>query len=133
MIFFGRDFPFAYVHYVYIHHGYERFNSVCIPYSILFFTVSYRGSFAVVRKGTNRKDNSNWAIKCIDKLKLDKDDEAALEVEVAILEKVQHPNIVRLRQVFDTPKVFYMVMELMTGGELFDRIVQVSILYILCV
>jgi len=85
-----------------------------------------RGSFAIVRKGISRKDNSAWAIKCIDKLKLDEEDEAALEIEVEILEKVNHPNIVRLRQVFDTPKVFYMVMELMTGGELFDRIVQKS-------
>ncbi len=56
--------------------------------------------------------------------KLSRDDEAALQVEVAILERVDHPNIVRMRQVFDCPKTFYMVMELMTGGELFDRIVE---------
>jgi serine/threonine protein kinase len=84
------------------------------------------GSFAVVKKATCRKDNTEWAVKCIDKGKLDKEDEEALRVEVEILEKVDHPNIVKMRQVFDTPKVFYMVMELMTGGELFDRIVQVS-------
>jgi len=57
-------------------------------------------------------------------MKLTKDDEAALQVEVAILERVDHPNIVRMRQVFDCAKTFYMVMELMTGGELFDRIVE---------
>ena len=45
-------------------------------------------------------------------------------MEVAILERVDHPNIVRMRQVFDCTKTFYMVMELMTGGELFDRIVE---------
>jgi serine/threonine protein kinase len=84
------------------------------------------GSFAVVKKCTHRKDNSVWAVKCIDKSKLDKEDEDALKTEVEILERVRHPNIVKMRQVFDTPKVFYMVMEIMTGGELFDRIVQVS-------
>jgi hypothetical protein len=36
-------------------------------------------------------------------------DEEALKVEVAILESVRHPNIVTLRQVFDSPKIFYMV------------------------
>jgi calcium/calmodulin-dependent protein kinase I len=56
--------------------------------------------------------------------KLNAEDEAALQVEVAILERVDHPTIVRMRQVFDCPKTFYMVMELMTGGELFDRIVE---------
>ena len=58
--------------------------------------------------------------------KLDKEDEEALRVEVDILNAVEHPNIVKLRQVFDTPKTFFMVMELMSGGELFERIVQKS-------
>lgn len=63
-------------------------------------------------------------MKCIAKSSLGPEDEEALKVEVAILEKVDHPNIVALKSVFDCPKTFYMVMEKMTGGELFDRIVQ---------
>jgi calcium/calmodulin-dependent protein kinase I len=82
------------------------------------------GSFAIVRRATNREDRSEWAVKIIDKTKLDAEDAAALEVEVAILQKVHHPHIVQLRQIFDCPKHVYMVMELMTGGELFDRIVE---------
>lgn len=83
-----------------------------------------KGSFATVKHAICRADESQWAVKIIDKTKLDKEDEDALKVEVDILQTVQHPNIVVLRQVYDTPKVFYMVMELMTGGELFDRIVE---------
>jgi calcium/calmodulin-dependent protein kinase I len=83
-----------------------------------------RGSFATVKKATCRSDETDWAVKIIDKTKLDKEDEEALKVEVEILQRVDHPNIVSLRQVYDCPKVFYMVMELMTGGELFDRIVE---------
>jgi serine/threonine protein kinase len=77
-----------------------------------------------VKKATCRSDETDWAVKIIDKTKLDKEDEEALKVEVEILQRVDHPNIVSLRQVYDCPKVFYMVMELMTGGELFDRIVE---------
>lgn len=84
------------------------------------------GSFAVVKKGTARVDGSQWAVKIIEKAKLEKADVEALKTEVAILETVRHPNIVALRQVFDSPAVFYMVMELMVGGELFDRIVEKS-------
>lgn len=63
----------------------------------------------MVRKAKCRRDGSDWAVKIIDKGKLDKEDEEALRIEVAILQRVDHPNIVHLRQVFDTPKTFYMV------------------------
>lgn len=84
------------------------------------------GSFAVVKKATSRADGSQWAVKIIEKAKLEKADVEALQTEVAILETVKHPNIVAMRQVFDSSSVFYMVMELMVGGELFDRIVEKS-------
>ena len=51
-----------------------------------------RGSFAVVKRATCRKDGSEWAVKCIDKGKLQKEDEDALKVEVEILEKVRRFN-----------------------------------------
>ncbi|KAF1318650.1 Camk/camk1 protein kinase, partial [Globisporangium splendens] len=82
------------------------------------------GSFATVKSAISKADNSRWAVKCIDKASLAAEDEEALRVEVEVLQLVQHPNIVRLREVFDCQKTFYMVMEEMSGGELFDRIVE---------
>ncbi|MFH4976433.1 hypothetical protein AB6A40_003142 [Gnathostoma spinigerum] len=62
------------------------------------------------------------AVKCIDKKAL-KGKEESLENEIKVLRKLQHPNIVQLYDTFDEKQYVYLVMELVTGGELFDRIV----------
>ena len=48
----------------------------------------------------------------------------SLTSEIDILRKVEHPNVVKLHETFDTATHYYLVMECMHGGELFDRIVQ---------
>lgn len=40
------------------------------------------------------------------------------------MNKIRHENVVQLVEVFDTGKTFYMVLEMCSGGELFDRIEQ---------
>ena len=37
---------------------------------------------------------------------------------------MDHPNVTRLEDIYDTDEMMYLVMELMEGGELFDRIVE---------
>jgi len=53
-----------------------------------------------------------------------KDYEKNLKMEMSILQKVHHKNIIGLIEMIDTPDTLYLVMELVTGGELFDRIVD---------
>eukprot|EP01036_Dinobryon_divergens_P029071 gene29071-38125_t len=64
------------------------------------------------------------AIKVVTRASLQKDDEEALRNEVAILENLKHPNIVRQLDFFEEPQTYYIVLEYLTGGELFDRIVS---------
>jgi len=47
-----------------------------------------------------------------------------LKTEVEILKKVNHPNIVGLKDMFESDTELCLVMELVTGGELFDKIVE---------
>mmetsp|Transcript_15064 Transcript_15064/g.40598 ORF Transcript_15064/g.40598 Transcript_15064/m.40598 type:complete len:937 (+) Transcript_15064:188-2998(+) len=47
-----------------------------------------------------------------------------LNREVQILRELQHPRIVRMHNVYRTQSFVFLVMELVRGGELFDRIVQ---------
>ncbi|XP_068968652.1 ovarian-specific serine/threonine-protein kinase Lok-like [Bombus flavifrons] len=42
--------------------------------------------------------------------------------EVKILKALKHPCIIRMVEIVDTPKAVYIVLELMEGGELFERI-----------
>ncbi|CAM9461983.1 unnamed protein product [Ectocarpus sp. 6 AP-2014] len=83
-----------------------------------------KGSFATVKLAVRKSDGTKWAVKVIEKTALSQEDEEALKNEVQILGAMNHPNIVRLNQVFDCQNCLYMVMELCTGGELFDRIVM---------
>ena len=46
-----------------------------------------------------------------------------LRTEIAILKLVRHPNIIRLHDVFESSSDMFIVMELLKGGELFDRVV----------
>jgi hypothetical protein len=52
-----------------------------------------RGSFATVKRATSLADGKEWAVKIIDKTKLDADDEAALKVEVEILNTVRRQSV----------------------------------------
>ena len=77
-----------------------------------FLCVScFSGSFATVKIGTQKSSGDKFAIKIINRANLEAEDEEALESEVKIMEKVSHPNIINLVEVFDSPKKFYMVME----------------------
>jgi calcium/calmodulin-dependent protein kinase I len=48
---------------------------------------------------------------------LEEDDELALQTEVDILSQLDHPNVVKLFEIFDEKDFMYLVLELMTGGE----------------
>jgi len=83
-----------------------------------------RGAFSIVYLGVHRSTAQQFAIKVINKKDLGKDYEKNLKMEVDILKKVHHSNIIALKELFDTTEKLYLVMELVTGGELFDKIVE---------
>jgi len=42
--------------------------------------------------------------------------------EVNILSKIKHPNIIGIHETFETESTLYIILELVTGGELFNKI-----------
>jgi len=82
-----------------------------------------KGNFAVVKEAKRKSDGKKFAVKIVKKGNLAAADLELLQVERDIMTKVNHPNCVKLLETFESPKKLYMVMELLTGGELFDRVV----------
>jgi calcium/calmodulin-dependent protein kinase I len=80
------------------------------------------GSFATVCRGTHRASGKKVAIKCVLRKDLPPTDDAAIYDEVSIMSALSHPHIVPLIDFFEEKECYFLVMELMSGGDLFDRI-----------
>jgi len=83
-----------------------------------------KGAFAVVKRGVNKQTGDEVAIKIIERENLQEEEENDIKNEVDILSRMSHPNIVKLHEMFEEPNKKYIVLEFMSGGELFDRIVE---------
>merc|ERR1719499_145507 len=64
------------------------------------------------------------AVKIIDKKNLGQNELKNLDRESHILAMADHPNCVRLLEIFDTKNRLYLVQEICKGGELFDAITK---------
>lgn len=78
-----------------------------------------RGATSCVFKCEQRGTSMNWAVKIINK----NVDKKVVCSEIGILLRLFNPFVIRLKEVFETPTQIFLVLELVTGGELFDRIV----------
>jgi len=83
------------------------------------------GSFSVVKRATERKSGAQRAVKIVEKERLKSDRQKARMLnEIQIMRRLHHPNLVNLFEVIETHFHIYLVMELLIGGELFERIKQ---------
>jgi len=92
-------------------------------------TLGY-GAFATVKMCVHRRTGQKYAIKVIDKKKFAKQHHShrpnALQDEVKILQRLAHRNVIKIFDVFETEDTLYLVLELVTGGDLFDAIVALK-------
>lgn len=87
------------------------------------------GTFAKVKFARNSETGEPVALKILDKEKVLKHKMAEqIRREIATMKLIKHPNVVRLYEVMGSKTNIFIVMEFVTGGELFDKIVSCSIL-----
>lgn len=82
-----------------------------------------KGNFAKVKLAKHMPTGHEVAIKIIDKTQLNPGSLQKLFREVRIMKYLDHPNIVKLFEVIETEKTLYLVMEIASGGEVFDYLV----------
>ena len=80
------------------------------------------GAFARCLQVKNKTTGNLYACKEIQKKKMA--DLEGFKYEINILIKLDHPNIIKLYEVYENEDYFYLIMELCLGGELFDRIIS---------
>ncbi|XP_009670470.2 calcium/calmodulin-dependent protein kinase type 1G isoform X2 [Struthio camelus] len=90
--------------------------------NFIFMEALGSGAFSEVFLVKQRSTGKLFALKCIKKSPLTRD--SSLENEIAVLKKIKHENIVTLEDIYESTTHFYLVMQLVSGGELFDRILE---------
>eukprot|EP01006_Ploeotia_vitrea_P055128 TRINITY_DN67963_c12_g5_i1.p1 TRINITY_DN67963_c12_g5~~TRINITY_DN67963_c12_g5_i1.p1 ORF type:complete len:449 (-),score=52.18 TRINITY_DN67963_c12_g5_i1:1098-2420(-) len=82
-----------------------------------------RGAFSEVRACVHKETGTAYALKTIPKANVDLK-LSHLQTEISVLQKVKHPGIVNLVELYECDSAVYMLLDLMVGGELFDHICQ---------
>ncbi|XP_074095594.1 uncharacterized protein LOC141525141 isoform X2 [Cotesia typhae] len=81
-----------------------------------------RGKFGTVYLCKDKKNGLKLAVKIVNTTK--KEDRRSVEREVEIMRRLQHPRLIQLYDAIDNAKQFYVVLELIEGGELFERVID---------
>ncbi|XP_071232317.1 death-associated protein kinase 3-like isoform X1 [Salvelinus alpinus] len=86
------------------------------------------GQFAIVRKCKEKPSGSEYAAKFIKKRRLSSSRRGVsreeIEREVNILREIQHSNIITLHDIFENKTDVILILELVSGGELFDFLAE---------
>jgi len=89
------------------------------------------GQFGVAKLCIRKSDEKKFAVKIIDKSRFANisNEEGLLEdmrAEIQVMQSLSHENIVKLYSVYESKEELYLVQELCSGGELFDKISELG-------
>ena len=84
------------------------------------------GGYGKVYKVKHKLTGQYRAMKIIKCKSSSKDHEKQIKKEIEILKSLDHPNILKVYEFFCNEKTFFIINELCTGGELFDKIIEVK-------
>ncbi|XP_014226381.1 serine/threonine-protein kinase BRSK2-like [Trichogramma pretiosum] len=83
-----------------------------------------KGQTGLVKLGVHCVSGKKVAIKIINREKLSESVLMKVEREIAIMKLIDHPHVLGLSDVYENKKYLYLVLEHVSGGELFDYLVK---------
>ncbi|XP_008404316.1 serine/threonine-protein kinase BRSK2-like isoform X4 [Poecilia reticulata] len=83
-----------------------------------------KGQTGLVKLGLHCVTGQKVAIKIVNREKLSESVLMKVEREIAILKLIEHPHVLKLHDVYENKKYLYLVLEHVSGGELFDYLVK---------
>eukprot|EP00760_Papus_ankaliazontas_P028445 PhM_4_TR3715/c0_g1_i1/m.12259 len=84
-----------------------------------------KGAYSKVKLVTHTPTGKEYVAKIVPKS--NKDVEIEIRVEIGILRRVSHKNIVQLIEILESPRNYYIILEAVRGGDLCDLIIQQKI------
>lgn len=79
-----------------------------------------KGKFGLVKLAIHKNTGRKVAVKIIGKKNIDYSDLEMIKNEIEILKICQHPNIIKLYDVFENSDFIYLITEYLEGGDLFN-------------
>jgi calcium/calmodulin-dependent protein kinase I len=86
------------------------------------------GAFSVVKSAIHKVTQEVVAIKILDKYEEDDEQTQKFRQEIKIISSLIHENIVQFYRLDEDEENFYVIMELIGGGELFDYIISTGMI-----
>ena len=83
-----------------------------------------RGKYGIIKLGINKQTQEKVAIKILCKYNMSVADLEHVKTEIETMKIANHPNIIKLYDVFENEKMIYIIMEYCEGGDLFSYIEQ---------
>lgn len=80
------------------------------------------GAFSFVFLAVSKKTGLQRCIKKISKKYFSDDQNESIMNEVLILQQLNHPNIIKIIEYYESNRSLYIITEFLNGGELFDKI-----------
>jgi serine/threonine protein kinase len=87
-----------------------------------------QGAFGLVKKCKHIDTKKSFAIKIMKKSNIANEDiyEELLQNELSLLAQNSHPNLIRIIDLIEDENNYYVVSEVVKGGELFQRLLSVK-------